>query len=509
MFSSIREQLRDPLKASLLVILLLAFLARLAVLLTGATEEDAYITLRYAANIAHGLGFVYNAGEPVLGVTTPLYTLWLALLLHLHMNGLLGGKLLGIGCDLLTCIGVYNLACAWKRQGVGLAAALAVALFPLNLTWAAKGMEVGPVAAAVVWSFAFQALGREMAAWLCVALLVLLRVDGAVLALFLLGDALVRQKRLPWRGLLLFLGLLLPWFVYSTLTFGSPLPTSVSAKLIVYSRESGGRFPELMPFLKLQLFHPFEGFMSLGVLLAVGRTLLKWLPETPTSLAQPVALASLLWMGVYYATMALSPVFLFGWYFVPPSPILYLWGFMGWAQSTQRWVGRLFTQSAPLLVSIAGLVLALISLPQTVLSLKKAQAVEQKLRIPIGFWLRAHASPNQTVLLEPIGYIGYFSGVRVLDTVGLVSPQVLPYYAARYPSPLHAIWAHFHPDFVLLRAGERESLFRYEATLPASQRLAAHYTLVHLWRDPAHPLAAPAFFLYERHESLPLNGKVK
>ncbi|NUP90266.1 MAG: hypothetical protein HUU25_10650, partial [Candidatus Sumerlaeia bacterium] len=41
-------------------------------------RDDAYITFRYAENLLAGLGFVYNAGERVLGTTTPLYTLLLA-----------------------------------------------------------------------------------------------------------------------------------------------------------------------------------------------------------------------------------------------------------------------------------------------------------------------------------------------------------------------------------------------------------------------------------------------
>ncbi|HET9481188.1 MAG TPA: hypothetical protein VFP98_05475, partial [Candidatus Polarisedimenticolia bacterium] len=44
---------------------------------TRITLEDALITFRYAANLAEGLGFVYNAGERVLGTTTPLFTLLL------------------------------------------------------------------------------------------------------------------------------------------------------------------------------------------------------------------------------------------------------------------------------------------------------------------------------------------------------------------------------------------------------------------------------------------------
>src|SRR5215212_8222761 len=41
--------------------------------------DDPYITYRYASNLAHAAGFVYNAGERILSTTTPLYTLILAL----------------------------------------------------------------------------------------------------------------------------------------------------------------------------------------------------------------------------------------------------------------------------------------------------------------------------------------------------------------------------------------------------------------------------------------------
>ena len=61
--------------------LLMAALAFLARLVPGPrTIDDAFITFRYARNLLGGLGFVFNAGERVLGTTTPLYTLLLAAL---------------------------------------------------------------------------------------------------------------------------------------------------------------------------------------------------------------------------------------------------------------------------------------------------------------------------------------------------------------------------------------------------------------------------------------------
>src|SRR5438552_180061 len=40
--------------------------------------DDSYITYRYALNLLHGHGLVFNPGEYVLSTTTPLYTLLLA-----------------------------------------------------------------------------------------------------------------------------------------------------------------------------------------------------------------------------------------------------------------------------------------------------------------------------------------------------------------------------------------------------------------------------------------------
>ena len=65
------------------------------------TSEDFLITLRYAENLAHGQGLVFNPGERVLGTTTPLYTLFLAALSRLGLPPTPLGKLVNIlaaGC---------------------------------------------------------------------------------------------------------------------------------------------------------------------------------------------------------------------------------------------------------------------------------------------------------------------------------------------------------------------------------------------------------------------------
>ena len=43
----------------------------------------------------------------------------------------------------------------------------------------------------------------------------------------------------------------------------------------------------------------------------------------------------------------------------------------------------------------------------------------------IGLWLRARGPAGASVLLEPLGIIGYTSDLRMIDEVGLVSPEVV------------------------------------------------------------------------------------
>lgn len=70
---AISQALRTP----AVLVFGIALAVRLLVLLQHipAYLDDAYITLRVARNLADGLGPVYNAGERIQSVTSPLFLL--------------------------------------------------------------------------------------------------------------------------------------------------------------------------------------------------------------------------------------------------------------------------------------------------------------------------------------------------------------------------------------------------------------------------------------------------
>ena len=92
--------------------------------------DDTYITFRYALNLASGFGFVYNIGERVLGTTTPLWTVVLALMQAAHIPMELGALVLPLCLDVVTALLMFRLLI--KLQYGAPAAAGAAVLF---LSW--------------------------------------------------------------------------------------------------------------------------------------------------------------------------------------------------------------------------------------------------------------------------------------------------------------------------------------------------------------------------------------
>ncbi|MDE3090535.1 MAG: hypothetical protein KGJ80_14230, partial [Chloroflexota bacterium] len=96
--------------------------------------DDPFVTYRYAENLMHGLGFVYNPGQRVLSTTTPLFTILLALGGNLwsdlpRLAILLGGLSLGVGGLFL-----WELANLWRTPLAGWTGLLLYPTFPLLLS---------------------------------------------------------------------------------------------------------------------------------------------------------------------------------------------------------------------------------------------------------------------------------------------------------------------------------------------------------------------------------------
>jgi hypothetical protein len=101
---------------------------------------------------------------------------------------------------------------------------------------------------------------------------------------------------------------------------------------------------------------------------------------------------------------------------------------------------------------------ALIYLGQSVELREQQRLIEQGLRTTVGNDLhRMAASPRDTVFLEPLGYIGYFSGLAMRDTPGLCAPEVVALRKSGRRS-MGALAVALKTDWVVLRRNEYKAM---------------------------------------------------
>lgn len=105
------------------------------------------------------------------------------------------------------------------------------------------------------------------------------------------------------------------------------------------------------------------------------------------------------------------------------------------------------------------------------------QITEEAGRKQIGLWLKEHAKPTDTVFLEPLGYIGYYSQLKTYDHPGLSSVEVSSLIKSGTKT-YGALIAALKPDWVVLRPheirayglGEHEVMKEYEAVVASDRR---------------------------------------
>ncbi len=487
---------------------------------THALGEDALITLRYAENIAAGKGWVYNPGERVLGTTTPLFTIILALFARAGLPAMASGIALDILADGVTC---YLIARLLARPQIhcpvaGLFAAVLYALSSTPISVSISGMETALVACIGMAAIHAYVAGRARLLCLCGAVLVLLRIDGLLIFAFLLAGQIVRLRKIPWDGVGLLLLVLAPWLLFATIYFGSPVPASLIAKLTVYSRTqwTPGSFTDTVAFnteaFRSQFTLGWSQRIVTGLFL-IGAVRILWdglrrLRSTQTRAAPAenqshkqnvgILTPAILWLILYYGAMFTSRVPAFPWYFLPPWPLFISTALIGASGLFQRAMLRAGTSPShpltlsphhPITLSMLALfaLAGLLHIPSITGDISAAQNREDTLRRPLGLWLGAHVAPQERVLMEPIGYAGYYSGRRILDMVGLVSPEVLPYY--RTPRALSGIVRGLRPEWLCLRLSERDLLHAQDADLPNRG-----YDYVQAFPSESDP----AFVLYHR-----------
>jgi hypothetical protein len=441
---------------------LLALLLALSVLTdllwyayTRFIRDDAFITLRYAQNIANGLGFVYNASERIYGTSSPAMALllagWLKVFPDLPVAGMLA---LDIVASALSLLIVWRLL---EELSVPVATR-AFVLFVL--IWSDKllahlleGMEAPLALCCMLASLYFMVERRPVAAGLTAGFMLWLRIDAVfwIAVLALAGLLMWRRRAVVFASVTALT--YLPWVVFAWLYFGTLIPETVIAKQVAYAVNAPPWTSRLD--LLFRWLTPVTLFTSQGVARAAAAfTILVALLGAWTYRKHAWVRVLLSFLVVESVALVALNMTVEERYFIPTLYVLLLffglgltvlWGMISEGVSLRR-------LGAAALVICYAVAVYLFAAPR-VQHLREQQRYVNELSLQqAGRWLHANTTQDSVVYLEPLGYAGYYAGRLMLDDVGLITPRVVEMKRAGLQT--YKMILALRPDYIILHCDD-------------------------------------------------------
>jgi arabinofuranosyltransferase len=426
----------------LAVALALAFLVVQIAAFHGVRLDDAYITYRYSQNLATGHGFAFNPGDHILGTTSPGQALLGAIVYTIVGRGSFPGVMSAIGCAGWTAQAVCAYLLLREAFVRACAAFVAVAIAAgATRAHAWVPLETHLVCALVLAAFALAAHGRWVTCGIVAGLAVVFRGDALVACVPLLAIAVLELRAGALRPVVACVAVLLPWALFSTAYFGSPLPHTVMAKVgrVPFGVYAGHVFHDLplniLPWSRLTDTGTEGTKLTALFGLALAGAGAVVLARRSRILAGIVAYGVLL--AAAYLVMRPDPRF--GWHTYPVVLVLVLCALAALVALAERLRPVL---ARPLACAV---VVALATDPwlfafshQDLLWFGMRDRLDQRL----AGYLISVAAPTDVVDSEEVGTLAYWSGLPMLDHPGLVSTGAWPeLWAAVDGRPSPVKWA--------------------------------------------------------------------
>jgi hypothetical protein len=370
------------------------------------TVDDAFIVLRYVQNLGMGRGYAMNPDVSSDGITGPLWIVPAILAGALGFSGfdaaLNALKIAGVLCAALA---VWQVVARARARALGVraswASALVLACLPDIGTWAVAGLETGAALLGLT-VLAFALIDRPAPAFaravIATTALAWLRPELAPCVLVLWLAPIMRAPRvaLPWAAAgLIGASSVVAWRLWM---FGHALPLSASAKPAVLAQ--GAQYVAIAIILMTS---------GLGVFLAIHGTRSaqrrdRFLLGAVACHVVAVTLAGGDWMP--------------GARLLVPVAGLY-------ALLVGRGIARL-SLKRPLVALACALVAISVPVLDLVVRVPELRATgrERERAVELARQTRSLRAVGGPVAVLDVGYIGYHSGVEIIDLGGLTDEHI-------------------------------------------------------------------------------------
>jgi len=460
------------------MLLLPAVTAWVFVAHTHQVWEDFYITFRHTENLVKGNGLVYEPGQRVHGFTSVFNTLVPAV--PLMVFGTLEASLFVYRlCSLIVLLAglamlgrdlVGRLRVGWTELLFGaLLVATSVKIIFFTMNGQEAGFLVGFFALVLGAALRFEEPGAWRAMGLGWAGLLYTRPDTP-LYIALVAVIAWSVRRGSNRGFII--GILRagalatvcygPWFAFAWAYYGTPVPHTVLAKAadsMLVGGSSLGTFSAIsgnFVFIAGEIFGPIYGlgswpeWLGWGAVLGGLLTAVVWVMPVPDRFARSCSFA--LFLILFYQCWLRVQRDAYPWYFGPATLLAII---VAGRVAAMMWSRRVWWMRAATAAFSGGLLAVsatIFVLSHTQIRIQQTE-VEENTRKAIGLWLAENAAPGDSVYLEPIGYIGYYSRLKILDFPGLVSPEVVK-ARREQKAGFHELPAILKPKWIVARSNE-------------------------------------------------------
>ncbi|MBL9113631.1 MAG: hypothetical protein JNJ83_01395 [Verrucomicrobiaceae bacterium] len=452
---------------------------------TDRIWEDYLITYRSSKNLVEGNGLVFHPGEKLHTFTSPLGVLLPA---FCHWVSGRSSDAVTMWCFRVLSIAALAAAAAvafsvldrlrWPGWAAGLLA-LWLVTEAKSVDFSINGMETGFLLLFVALTVRAHFMPGLERRWMHLGLawagLMWTRPDGCVYVAALAGGSMAfavcggeKVGRMELLRMFLKAGALctivyLPWLVWAWWYYGTPVPHTITAKngtmpprsvLEILGRWTGSWAPVKLNFAVTDgLFTP-SGWPAGGWpmwLILTSRVMafvggLCWVVKSLPPVVRALSLASgvmLVYLGYFTGTSTAA------WYMPGPGWLVLL-AVAGLASAMQ---GRRQVWLAVALGALWCVRGAWTTVELARLSKVEQVYVEEGNRKVIGEWLKANAQPGDTMFMECLGYLGYYSGLKTLDYPGLSSREVVD-AVKEVGTQWHALIRKLKPVWVVLRPYE-------------------------------------------------------
>lgn len=463
-------------RARVVLLVLAALAPAVFALVTNNVWEDFFITFRCSLNLVHGDGLVYEAGRTVHTFTSPLGTLLpgaISWLFHTESPQSV--------IDIFRVVACLALVLAWRlaasRIDGSVALAMTAALWLLDAKLAAfstNGMETAFLVLFVVLAWRSIVDADMRLAGIAFGGAMWTRPDGFVFVGALAAAAWLLQdvRRWNWPGWSRLVGwgacIYAPWFFWAWWYYGSPVPHTILAKKTIALEVDWASVLLSWPIrLIFGRTAADDAFMPPYFYFGDWPKLLWWWSKAMT-LGTIVAVS---WPRCARSSRVAALAFLLGGFYLELTPLA-PWYFPAWQVLAYIAIGGLIAALAGVTIAAKSVGKAMLAIFATFLILtqglvylavsvqlrEQQRLIETGLRSVIGHDLRGLAiSPRDTVFLEPLGYIGFYSGLAMRDTPGLCAPEVAALRRAGLKT-MGALAVALKTDWVVLRGYEYKAM---------------------------------------------------